>query len=1018
MNSRTSLGTAFRSCLVLSSLILCAAVGPAWGGDRFALQGNLLVGNQDVFHAEIPLSMTPQALIAEPSNQDLFTVGILYNNMPGIMPTLGAIRYGRGGDRGEARIIAGPAELGIAYQAGATYSIRGGVASGPMGPVLSLTTGTDAKLYFYLARNLGQFVPSGNTQNFIDLAQSSLATKPYRIVAVVGSGTKIYAADGTQPIVAQLDLMTGALGLCKVDSQPTGLALTDQGKIQLFTNKGTVQFTGDCTATTLMTTAPVVMVPGPDTLDLPSRSFAITERVIEPTMQPLVANAKGRRGTYVSIVGTTSTTVTINAGTCIRTTFLAGDTFATPTATTQLNLTQAVNNLALYAEQTAPGEDCYAILSSGLGEALLRIRGSVEGLGATVFMADRSWSMERSWRGVGAAANVDEQRTSALRTALVSLLGTIDLPSVSSGPWAFMPFTDDAPSAWSSPSTGFSTVPDITNPDSPTGMRIKGFAATGSDKLDPGGPSDLTQAMRAGLTRLQIADTLPVATTGWARRLWVLSDNQSGRKGYVEYQKLLSTFLKNKTSLRYFGIGGFGLDPLLQQMVAQTWGFSGDRMYGPVRGQAIEVHTPSTLHEAVVAATVRESLRGRPVGIIGRGELNKASNKSAVATFKLNREAVTNREDAWLIIMAAWDHADATPTLSVVANGNTIYLRCFTSNNSMLCASPGFAGDWTATLTTSRTGNLSTFGVVRAFVGAWGPNGEVMLHTSFARSLYKSGQKVRVQVALSERGLPLRLASVTARVFGPNLALGTLAGQSKVAQDEIAGLLSANGDLSPGQAKVELLDPTSLPAQKPVAMNLVLYDDGVNGNDNQSQDGIYQAEFQAFIPGIYTVDVHVDYSGLFPNNVGTIEDRITTNVVAAIDPALTGGSVNSEAISGGLRLRFTPQDAGKNFLGPGQAGAMLIAQGTKLATVAFDDFLDGSYRADVTGLDLTKPFDLIAPGSRAQLYNPANPNPNPPGMAGGCSTVPGAASAPLFGGLLLLSALLLLSRRRLSRESA
>lgn len=1016
MNSRTSLGTAFRASLVLSGLILGAAVGPAWGGDRFALQGNLLVGNQDVFHAEIPLSLTPQALIAEPGRQDLFTVGILYNNMPGVTPTLGAIRYGRGGDRGEARILAGPAELGIAYQASATYSIRGGVATGPMGPVLGLTTGTDAKLYFYLARNLGQFIPSGNVQNFIDLAQSSLATKPYRIIAVVGSGTKLYAADGTQPIVAQLDLMTGALGLCKVDSQPTGLTLTDQGKIQLFTNKGTVQFTGDCTATTLMTTAPVVMVPAPDTLDVPARNFAITERVIEPTMQPVMANTKGRRGTYVSIIGTGSATVTINAGTCIRTSFLAGDTFATPTATTQLTLNQTVTNLALYAEQTTPGEDCYAILSSGTGEAMLRIRGSVEGLGATVFMLDRSWSMERSWRGVGAAANVDEQRINALRTSMVSLLGAIDLPSVSSGPWAFMPFTDDAPSAWSSPSTGFSTVPDITNPSSPTGLRIKGFSASGSDKLDPGGPSDLTQAMRAGLTRLQTADMLSAATTGWARRLWVLSDNQSGRKGYSEYQKLIPTFLKNRASLRLFGIGGFGLDPLLQQMVAQTWGFSGDRMYGPVRGQTVEVHTPSTLHEAVVAATVRESLRGRPIGTIGRGEINKATNKSLVSNFKLQREPVTNREDPWVIIVAAWDHADAVPTLTAVTNGNSLFLRCFNSNNSMLCATPGYYGDWTVTLSTTRNGNLSTFGVVRAFVGAWGPAGEVMMHTSFARSLYKSGQKVRVQVALSERGLPLRLASVTARVFGPNLALGTLAGQAKVTKDDIANLLSANGDLSPGQAKVELLDPTSLPAQKPVAMNLVLYDDGVNGNDNQTQDGIYQAEFQAFIPGVYTVDVRAEYTGLFANNAGTIEDRITTNVVAAIDPALTGGSVQSEPIDGGLRLRFTPQDAGKNFLGPGQAGALSIVQGTKLATAVIDDFLDGSYRAEVTGVDTTKPFDLIAPGSRSQLYNPANPNPNPPGgMTGGCSAVPGAASTPLFGGLLLCFALILLNRRRLAR---
>ena len=44
---------------------------------------------------------------------------------------------------------------------------------------------------------------------------------------------------------------------------------------------------------------------------------------------------------------------------------------------------------------------------------------------------------------------------------------------------------------------------------------------------------------------------------------------------------------------------------------------------------------------------------------------------------------------------------------------------------------------------------------------------------------------------------------------------------------------------------------------------------------------------------------------------------------------------------GGDFCGVEPQDAGKNFLGPGQAGAMLIAQGTKLATVNKNQQIDG-----------------------------------------------------------------------------
>lgn len=858
---------------------LCASSETAFAGDRFAIVNNQLLGNGDVFHVELPPSLTGQGLTADPSQQDIFAVGLLYANLPGVPPSLGAVRYGRGGNRGEARIVAGPVDLGIMLPMGtqiSTYNLRAGFARITTGPILSVVTGTDAKIYLYNARTLATYIPTGLTVNYIDISMSTLSPKPTNLTAVFGSGNRVYAADATQPIVVQHDLQSGVSSLCRFDSPVLAFVEGAGGMIQAQTSRGTAQFMGDCSSGTLTSTAPAPMVRPATELDLTTRTWSITDRIAEPTMSQSPNMNRTRRGTLVNIIGTTPTTVTISPGTCTaRTTFLAGDLMATPVAATMLNLSVAAPTKALYAEQVFPGEDCTAILSSGTGEALWRIRGSAENLGATAFLLDRSWSMERNYRGVGDAPAA-EQRITALRHSLISLLGTLTFPlyvpppsmplpnpAPNTGPWVYLPFTDDAPSAWSTPMTGFTSGYNMANPDHPNGLRVKGFATATSDKFDPGGPTDLTQAMRAALTRLVVADTLPVDSTGTQRRLWILSDNHSGRKSYIENQKVLSTIQQAKASMRYFGIGGHGLDPLLQQFVAQSTGFGGDRQYGPPRGHAIEVHSPSALHEAVVAATVRDVLRGRPLGTIGRGAINNSA--PITANFKLARDAA-NRDDPWVLFVGAWDQADAPLQLVITNNSNPAYTRCMRSSTSIVCASAGFNGDWAATLSVKSGQNASTFGMVRAFTASTGPAGDVALHTSFARAMYKSGQKLRVQAYLTERGLPLRLATVTAKVYGPNASLGTVTSQSKIAQADVANLISSNGDVSPGQAKVELLDPTALPAQKPVALNLTLYDDGVNGGDNETQDGIYQGEFQAFIPGVYTVEIKADYSGLFPNN--------------------------------------------------------------------------------------------------------------------------------------------------------
>src|SRR5262249_7184185 len=137
------------------------------------------------------------------------------------------------------------------------------------------------------------------------------------------------------------------------------------------------------------------------------------------------------------------------------------------------------------------------------------------------------------------------------------------------------------------------------NPDNPNGLHIKDFANVSSDKLEPGGPTDLTQSIRSAVARLQAADMQPPDPTGAARRLWILTDYESGRKGYGDYQKVLTTIQKARASVRVFNIGAFALDPLLPLMLQQATGFAGESDYAPPRGASVETHTPSALNEAV-----------------------------------------------------------------------------------------------------------------------------------------------------------------------------------------------------------------------------------------------------------------------------------------------------------------------------------------------------------------------------------------------------------------------------------
>ena len=184
----------------------------------------------------------------------------------------------------------------------------------------------------------------------------------------------------------------------------------------------------------------------------------------------------------------------------------------------------------------------------------------------------------------------------------------------------------------------------------------------------------------------------------------------------------------------------------------------------------------------------------------------------------------------------------------------------------VICAATAYSGDYKITVSGSRPGGAPTQAVLRTFVSSALGAGEIGFFPS---------------LLLTERGLPLRGAKVTARITGPSEALGTLVAQGTATARDIAALIASNGDLSPGQAKAELLPPASLPGTRPLPL-VTLADDSTNG-DFEPQDGVYIGQFLASIPGVYSIDLHAEYTCAF-GGTGIIEDRLVTQVVVGDEP--------------------------------------------------------------------------------------------------------------------------------------
>lgn len=977
---------------------------PADAADSFSIKNGMLLGGSELPITEILPALSPHALLADPSSQDLYVLGVVGESLPGVTPAAVGLRYGRRVGRSNARIVVGPVPLSLPVTLESGVALRGGVALSPAGSTVALGLSTGSELYFYDARTLAaqSIAPFGRQ---LSLAQSGLALAVGKVMSVTGFGSKIYAADAVNPVVAQVDLMTGTVKACPVDSPVLGLS-ADTGKVVATTQIGAAALADPCTATPAVSVGAALAAP-PSTLNLstPNRSFELSERVLEMTFPAGVAGAKTRRGLLVSAAPGASPTITVTNGTCQNTAFYVGDPTAVPVAGSTVALTTAVPRLALYAEQTSPGEDCVAVLTTagGAGETLVRIRGVMEGIGANVVLLDRSFSMERSLAGAGAAATPEQQRVYALRQAVVSVLSVVTLIPAT-GAWAFLPFTTDVQGNLTTPSIGYTAVPAIANPDHPAGMRVRGFANAAADNLDPGGVGDLVQAMRSSLLRLRDADRPAYASAGAERRLWVITDGVSGTKGYGGFAQVVPALLRGAVSLHLTGVGGLESDPLMQQLAALSTQLDGERLFAPGRGQQGIVHTTRDTIESMVVGLVRSVMRGRPLGLIERGPLQAGQDR--VAQFTVDRDAQTGRIDPWVMVAAVWEDSDATVQLDGSYERFPLNSRCVRSRNLILCAAPGYAGDYKFTLKGSRPGGAPTAAVMRAFVSTALGGGEVGFFPSFVRSVNRTGDQVRVQLVLNERGLPLRDAKVTAKISGPSAALGTLVARGAVSTDELAALVANNGDLSPGQAKGELLDPATLPGTRDLS-TITLSDAAATG-DQEPQDGVYVGQFAALTPGIYTVDLHAEYTGKFGTS-GIIEDRLTTQVVVGLDPEATVASVRRTGVAGGVRLRFTPQDAAGNLLGPGQGSAVSFAQGSKLFTPVVSDYLDGSYRADVTGIDSSQPLDLLIPGSRIKIWDPAD-------GTSGCSAAGRVATTTPATPLALGIALALLTLRRAVRR--
>lgn len=945
--------------------------------------------------AELPPWLHPQALVPDRGGHDLLVLGAASQPAPALLSVL---RYGRVSGAGEMRPLWGPVALQVPVGA------RTGPAAatfldgpGPGGQTLAVATGAAGAVWFVDDRT-GAPLPLSALGPTVDLSALTGSPRVRSVQALLGHGALLYATD-PERVVLRLDTATGRGVACTTDAPPLGLALRGD-EVVVLTERGVAAVPTACgePGREAVSAPPRVDPPPALSATLRERAFDLNDRVLELPL-PASGMATSRRGVAVRLLGTQDLTISLAPVGCRRTSLLVGAEGETPQPATEIALTPARRRLVLWAEQAAPGEECLVSLRAQRAEAgvaTLLLRGRPEGSGATVLLFDRSFSMERSVRGAGPVPE-GGRRIDAGRRALMLLLSAVSLVAPA-GSFAVLPFTDEARAQDAAPPQGFLAGAELANPDAPGGLRVAGFAGSQGDGLDPAGPTDLGRALQAAVSRLE-------ARSG-PRRLWVWTDGLLSGAG--DPLATLRPGALAPFGVHLFGVGGPGLDPLLPALLSHA-SLAPEGPYAPPRG-GLDLHRDGRgLGEAVLWALVREVWGG---GAIAGAEGEVAAGRDLAVPFQVPGPA----GGGWVAVLATWERPEAALRLQVERSGTLP--RCARVPGAQLCVSPAYDGMYRALL--SSTEAAAEPARVRVFLSPLGsgPAGQVALSVGLGRSLHRSGDTVRVLARLTERGLPLRLSRVTARVASPAAAArtapGTAAARQEVGRGAVVDLVAQNGDLLSGQAKADLLDPAGLFLTE--SRELTLLDDGSSG-DSEALDGVYSGQFQAEVPGAYEVQVRAEYQGLSAPR-GVIEERLGAQVIATLDPERTAAGVKVTPLSEADRLGVTvaPQDRAGHLLGPGQPGALAFLQGERVLGGRVLDRLDGSYYAELHGVASGVAVELRTPGGQGRILPADMVQPG----AAGCDVAraprgadPGAGTDRRWG-LFVLFVLLLAGKKRRS----
>jgi hypothetical protein len=211
-----------------------------------------------------------------------------------------------------------------------------------------------------------------------------------------------------------------------------------------------------------------------------------------------------------------------------------------------------------------------------------------------------------------------------------------------------------------------------------------------------------------------------------------------------------------------------------------------------------------------------------------------------------------------------------------------------------------------------------------------------------------TGQPFPIRVNLKEGGKPLLKATVTAQLLGPNDGVGNILSTNRTPQ----GAPNTGHDVLRSAAQAKLLQLLSDPSTAGLFASrglpaVTLLDNGQAANaDVKAADGIYSARFaNAIKEGHY--QFRVTARGMSSQGEFQRARTLTVFVQPVADTANTGLAIvsfipqpNGSVI---VRVRATPKDRYRNFLGPDYTDLIRIVSSQGGSDERLLDNLDGSY---------------------------------------------------------------------------